>query len=117
MSISGDVQRIVRYCSEIQQSVSVWGCGTSSEGQALSNGVVIDLRSLNRVINITDDYIEVEAGIRYYSILGRQLFYSTLIRVGVAMAASVKNKKQLELQGRPNVSVGGLLSLGGITSE
>lgn len=59
----------LRYARRHGLKVAVRGAGHSTQGQAqVADGLVIDLRSLNRVLDLTPDSIWVEAGIQWRTV-------------------------------------------------
>jgi len=60
-----DVSKLLRYCNERRIHVSPWGAGTSLTGAVVTDGVLIDLSRLNRVLKVdtVNYYVHVEAGV------------------------------------------------------
>jgi glycolate oxidase len=60
-----DVSKLLRYCNEKRIPVSPWGAGTSLTGAVVTDGVLIDLSGLNRVLKVdtVNYYVHVEAGV------------------------------------------------------
>jgi FAD/FMN-containing dehydrogenase len=59
-----ELERVVAVSVRQRVPITVRGAGTGNYGQSvpLFGGVLIDLRRLDRIVSITDDVIEVEAG-------------------------------------------------------
>ncbi len=94
-----DVQEIVRFAAEHSLPVAMRGQGHSAFGQAQApEGIVIDSRSLKNVHEITDESVTVDAG-------------ATLRRV---CARTLPESVPLVLTDYLDLSVGGVLSVGGI---
>lgn len=96
----GDVARIVQYAHERNLPVAMRGRGHSAYGQTLvEGGVVIDSSSLDRVVGVSGNAIEVEAG----ASLG------TVVRAAfeAGLAPPVTS-------GCSMLSVGGWISVGGV---
>lgn len=66
-----EVSRIVQFAGRHSLSISARGSGHSQAGQSLSDGIPLDLRTLNQVIDIKGDAIEVQAGATWRSIVER----------------------------------------------
>ena len=86
-------QKIVKFASKNKISITARGGGTGLVGSAVGDGIIMDLRKLNK-ITLRDDYVIVEAGTQ-------------------------KGKLDLELQKKkkffgPNPSVGPYCTLGGM---
>lgn len=62
-----EIAAVVRVCSEYQIAIVPFGAGTSVEGHvvALKGGVCIDMKEMNRVVevNYSDMYVTVQAGV------------------------------------------------------
>lgn len=96
----GDVARLVQYAHEKTLPIAMRGRGHSAYGQTLvERGVVIDSSSLDKVVGISGNTIEVEAG----ASLG------TVVRAAfeAGLAAPV-------MSGCSMLSVGGWISVGGV---
>ena len=98
-----DVARMVRYAHAKRIPVVMRGRGHSAYGQTLSDGgIVIDSSTLNQVVQVTGNTIEIEAGASLGT-LSRAAFEAGL-RVPVMSGCSM-------------LSVGGWISVGGIAGE
>ena len=98
-----DVVRMVRYAHSKRLPVVMRGRGHSAYGQALAeHGIVIDSSTLNQVVGISGNTIEVEAGATLGT-LARAAFDAGL-RVPV-------------MSGCAMLSVGGWISVGGVAGE
>jgi glycolate oxidase len=64
---AAQVQKLVRYANQKKIPVIARGSGSGMSGQAvpISGGIVLDLKKLNRIleINLSDGYTRVEAGV------------------------------------------------------
>jgi cytokinin dehydrogenase len=96
-----DVTRMVRFCHQHGIRVAARGQGHTTLGQAqVQGGLVIDMRSLATIHAIEHDHAIVDAGVTW-----RQLLSETTAR---GLAPPV-------LTGFQGLSVGGTLSVGGIS--
>jgi len=69
-----DIVRMVRYANTHRIRVAMRGQGHSSYGQAqVEAGVVIDSRSLRRVLRVSDSEIDIEAGATWREVLAATL--------------------------------------------
>jgi FAD/FMN-containing dehydrogenase len=94
-----DIARIVRYANERELAVAMRGRGHARYGQALvQDGIVIDSRSLDAVLGVSGDTIDVRAGA------------SLAATVGAALAAGFALPVTTHCS---MLSVGGFLSAGG----
>lgn len=97
-----DVQKMVRFCAENGIKVAARGQGHTNFGQSLTQGgLIVDMGSLARVHSIRQSRADVDAGIRWNTLLSRT--------VAVGATPPV-------LTGYLGLSVGGTLSVGGISS-
>jgi FAD/FMN-containing dehydrogenase len=97
-----DIQKMVRFCRQQGISVSARGQGHTTNGQGLNEGgLVIDMGSLSTVHEIGPDYAVVDAGIKW----------NTLVTETVAQGLTPP-----VLTGYLGLSVGGTLSVGGISA-
>lgn len=98
----GDIAAIVRWCGDLGISVAARGTGHTCRGQSLvDGGVSIAMSSLRRVHRIDDGVMEVDAGIEW-----RQ----------VVRAAAEHGQRPPSLTGYLDLTVGGVLSVGGISA-
>jgi glycolate oxidase len=68
-----DVEKICKYCFSKNMPITGRGAGTGLLGQSLSSNVVMDFtKYMNKIIEIGDDYIEVQPGL-VKGILDREL--------------------------------------------
>ena len=96
---AGDVVTAVTFCRQEQIALATRGCAHSAGGQMMApGGLVIDMKSLDKVLEITDDYIDVEAGISWSAVLE------------ATMASGRTPPVVTDWLG---VSVGGTISMGG----
>ena len=59
-----DIKKAILHANKQNKTIHARGCGTSTAGQSLGNGLLIDFsRYMNKVININNNYIDVEPGI------------------------------------------------------
>jgi cytokinin dehydrogenase len=97
-----EIVRIVRFAQENQMPLAMRGQGHSAFGQAqVSQGIVIDSRSLRKIHNIdnNENSIVVDAGTTWRQVVEHTLMYKKQPKV---LAAYL------------DLSVGGVLSVGGI---
>lgn len=98
-----DIQKMVRFCRERGISVSARGQGHTTNGQGLNEGgLVIDMGTLARIHEIGADYVWVDAGVKW----------NTLVTATVA-----RGLRPPVLTGFLGLSVGGTLSVGGVSSS
>ena len=96
-----DVERMVRFCARHCIQVAARGQGHSTDGQSqVDAGLVIDMRTLNTVHEIGDGYAIVDAGSTWRNLLEHTLTSSQSPPV---------------LTGFIGLSIGGTLSMGGIS--
>lgn len=94
-----DVLRAIRFCREENIGLSSRGFAHSAGAQMqVRGGLVLDMKSMNRVLAVTDDHIEVEAGAGWDVVL---------------MAATERGRTPPIVTDWLKVSVGGTLSMGG----
>ena len=98
-----DVQAALRVAAETNTTVSLRGAGHSQSGQGLGTGLLLDMTSLNRIVDFqpSDRSIEVEAGITWRAVVDAS-FAQRLLPVALTHAV--------------DTTVGGTLSVGGIGS-
>ncbi|MEM4573789.1 MAG: FAD-linked oxidase C-terminal domain-containing protein [Candidatus Caldarchaeum sp.] len=60
-----DVSKVLRFCNERKISVTAWGAGSSLTGAAVSDGIILDVSNMNRILKIdtVNYYAHVEAGV------------------------------------------------------
>jgi FAD/FMN-containing dehydrogenase len=96
-----DIQEMVKYCRRNDIKVATRGQGHTTFGQSMANGgLVIDIGTLNRIHSIGADGADVEAGATW----------KTLVQQSVPLGWSPP-----VLTGYINLSIGGTLSVGGIS--
>jgi len=94
-----DVVRMVKFCNKHDIAVAARGQGHATNGQALVEaGLIIDLRTLNRILEVGEGYAVVEGGTTWRAVLEQTLLTSQTPPV---------------LTGYIGLSVGGTLSMGG----
>ncbi len=97
-----DIQRMIRFCRGKGIAVSARGQGHTTDGQGLNaGGLVIDMSSLATIHEITQDHAVVDAGVKW----------NTLVTQTVAQGLTPP-----VLTGYLGLSVGGTLSVGGISA-
>jgi FAD/FMN-containing dehydrogenase len=97
-----DIQRMIRYCRRYNIEVAVRGQAHTTHGQALSSGLVIENGSLNRIHSLGRHGADVDAGVRWKDLL---------------IAAGARGLTPPVLTGYTNLSVGGTLSVGGVSGR
>ncbi len=96
-----DVQKMVRFCRRRRIKVAARGQGHTTFGQSMTEGgLVVDMRSLNQIHSIGPDGADVDAGCTW----------RTLVETSVPMGYSPP-----VLTGFIDLSIGGTLSVGGIS--
>ena len=96
---SDDIATLMRWAAERGLKVSARGQGHSTYGRSLTDGIVVDMRELNRIGEIETDRVVVEAGATWQSVLD-----ATLAR---GLTPPV-------LTNYLGLSVGGTIAIGGI---
>ncbi|TAI62819.1 FAD-binding protein [Bradyrhizobium sp. Leo170] len=96
---SEDIATVMRWAAERGLKVAARGQGHSTYGRSLTDGIVVDMRGLNRIGDVEADRIVVEAGATWQSVLD-----ATLAR-GLTPAV---------LTNYLGLSVGGTIAIGGI---
>lgn len=97
-----DIQKMVRFCRRHRIDVAARGQGHTTYGQAqVEGGLVVDMGTLNTIHSIDDTSAELDAGATW-----RQLIETT-VPMGLTVPA---------LTGYINLSIGGTLSVGGISA-
>ena len=96
---SDDVVAAVRFCAREGVPLAARGCAHSAGGQMMvADGLVLDMKSMDAILAVTDDWIEVEAGIAWSEVL---------------RAAIARGRTPPVVTDWLSVSVGGTLSMGG----
>lgn len=98
-STSGDMAAAFRHCQDHGVEFAVRGTAHSTNGQALTEGVVIDLATLNRIGSVTPTQVVVGAGACWRDVLAETL--------PLGLTPPV-------LTDYLGLSVGGTLSVGGL---
>jgi len=97
-----DIQKMVRFCRRHEIKVACRGQGHTTFGQSqVAGGLVIDMGSLNQIHSITSTRADIDAGTTW----------KDLVLASVPMGL-----KPPVLTGYINLSVGGTLSVGGVSS-
>ncbi|WP_433544722.1 FAD-binding protein [Streptomyces sp. CA-294286] len=96
-----DISTMIRFCREHRIAVSPRGAAHTTYGQALSDGLVIENRSLRRIHALGRNTAEVDAGIHW---------------MDLAKAAFAQSPRATPpvLTGYTGLTVGGTLSVGGV---
>ncbi|MDX6263796.1 MAG: cytokinin dehydrogenase [Kribbellaceae bacterium] len=94
-----DIQETVRRCAREGIPVAARGLANTTDGQGLTDGVLIDMTALNTIHEIGDDYAVVDAGVDWLQLTN---------------AAHARNLTPPALTGFLGLSLGGTLSLGGV---
>jgi FAD/FMN-containing dehydrogenase len=97
-----DIQRMIRYCRRYDLKVATRGQAHTMFGQSLSPGLVIESGSLNRIHSIGPEGADVDAGARWKDLL--------IASFDHGLTPSV-------LTGYTNLSIGGTLSVGGMSGR
>lgn len=96
-----DIQKMVRFCARLGIFVAARGQGHTTFGQALARGgLVIDMGPISTVHSIKAKSADVGAGLKWHDLL-TQTF--------------ARNLKPPSLTGFLNLSIGGTLSVGGVS--
>jgi len=96
-----DIQKMIRYCRRHDIKVAVRGQGHTTFGQSTAlGGLVIDMATINTVHSITSSQVDVDAGITW----------KQLVETAVPLGATCP-----VLTGYIGLSIGGTLSVGGIS--
>ncbi|WP_084144835.1 FAD-binding protein [Amycolatopsis jejuensis] len=96
-----DVAAMIRFCRDRGITVSARGRASTTFGQTLSEGLIIDTRSLDRIHSIGPSTAEVGAGVRWKDL------------IAVAFGSSPRLTPPV-ITGYTSLSVGGTLSVGGV---
>jgi FAD/FMN-containing dehydrogenase len=97
-----DIQRLIRFCRRHHLEVATRGQAHTMFGQSLSAGLVIENGTLNTIHSIGPDGAEVDAGVRWKDLI---------------IAACAQGLTPPVITGYTNLSVGGTLSVGGISGR
>jgi FAD/FMN-containing dehydrogenase len=97
-----DIQRMIRYCRRYDLEIAVRGQGHTMHGQSLSSGLVIENGSLNRIHALSRQGADVDAGVRWKYLV---------------IAAAARGLTPPVLTGYTNLSIGGTLSVGGVSGR
>jgi cytokinin dehydrogenase len=97
-----DIQKMIVYCRRFDLKVATRGQAHTTFGQALSPGLVIENGSLNRIHSIGPDGADVDAGVRWKDLI---------------LAAYDEGLTPPVITGYTNLSIGGTLSVGGISGR
>ena len=97
-----DVQRMVAFCAARAINVAARGQAHSTHGQALSDGLAINMQSLRTVHEMRGDRVVVDAGITWHD-----LVEATVAR-GLTPPVTT---------GYTRLTLGGTLSMGGVSSN
>jgi FAD/FMN-containing dehydrogenase len=95
-----DIQRMIRFCRQHRIRVAARGQGHTTHGQGLTTGLIIELGVLNTIHSIGPDGADVDAGVTW----------KDLVTASVAQGLTPP-----VLTGYTQLSVGGTLSVGGIS--
>jgi FAD/FMN-containing dehydrogenase len=96
-----DIQEMMRFCKKHRISVAARGQGHSTFGQGLAkNGLVINMSSLNTIHSISSDCADVDAGVTWKDLV------TETVQFGLTPPG---------LTGYTKLSIGGTLSVGGVT--
>ncbi|MFF3544720.1 FAD-binding protein [Streptomyces platensis] len=96
-----DVAAMIRFCRAHGISVSVRGRASTTFGQSLSDGLVIDSRTLDRVYSLGPGTAEVDAGVLWKDLITAAYEHSPRLTPPAITAYT-------------SLSVGGTLSVGGL---
>ncbi|MFI5710377.1 FAD-binding protein [Kribbella sp. NPDC051620] len=94
-----DIQEIVKRCAQEGIPVAARGLANTTDGQGLTDGVLIDMTALNTIHEIGENYAVVDAGVDWLQLLN---------------AAHARGLTPPALTGFLGLSLGGTLSLGGV---
>ena len=97
-----DISRMIHYCRRHQLKVATRGQAHTLHGQSLSPGVVIENASLGQIHSIGPDGADVDAGVRWKDLI---------------IAAYQHGLTPPVITGYTNLSIGGTLSVGGISAR
>ncbi|WP_051794446.1 FAD-binding protein [Kibdelosporangium aridum] len=96
-----DIEKMIQFCRRHRIKVATRGRGHSTHGQGLVAGLLIDSRSLARIHSIGPDHADVDAGATW---------------LDLTRAAYAKQLTPPVLTGYIGLSIGGVLSMGGVSS-
>ena len=97
-----DISKMIHYCRRHNLKVSTQGQAHTMHGQSLSPGLVIENASLGQIHSIGPDGAEVDAGVRWKDLI---------------IAAYAQGLTPPVITGYTNLSIGGTLSVGGISAR
>ncbi|WP_327112485.1 cytochrome P450 [Nocardia sp. NBC_01730] len=103
-----DVVRMIQYCRAQNIQVAPRGTAHTSFGQCLVNGLAIDMRSLDQVLDVSKDprtgtaSIDVQGGALWQDVVDVGFAHGLRVRTGVPAVV--------------RLTVGGVLSVGGIST-
>jgi len=96
-----DIQKMVQFCRRHGIKIAPRGEGHTTDGQSqVAGGLVIDMRAMNKIHTIGRRTVEVDAGVRW----------STLLEATTPLGLSPP-----ALTGYLNLTIGGVLSVGGVS--
>ena len=97
-----DIQKMVRYCRRRQIKIAARGQGHTTFGQSqVEGGLVIDMRAMNKIHSIGRHSADVDAGVTW----------KTLVNASVPLGVTPP-----ALTGYINLTLGGTLSVGGVSA-
>jgi cytokinin dehydrogenase len=106
-----DIQRMLRFCSQRGIAVAARGQGHTTFGQSqASGGLVIDMRALGTIHSIEPETIEGDVVQGARAVVDAGVTWKTLVTATLAQGL-----RPPALTGYTNLSVGGTLSVGGIS--
>jgi cytokinin dehydrogenase len=94
-----DVARVVKFAASHSLTVATRGGGHSQTGQSLSDQIVLDMTSLNQVVNVREDAATVQGGIKWRALVEH---------------LATQNLSPPVLTNNLDVTVGGTLSMAGL---
>jgi len=98
-----DIQRMLRFCKQRRIQVAARGQGHTTFGQAqVAGGLVIDMATLNQIHSISADEAVIDAGATWRALVD---------------VSAPSNIMPPVLTGYINLSIGGTLSVGGVSTS
>ena len=94
-----DVARVVKFAARNSLPISTRGAGHSQSGQSLSEQIVLDMTSLNKLAHLTEDAVTVQAGVTWRALVDH---------------LAPQRLSPPVLTNNLDVTVGGTLSTGGL---
>lgn len=96
-----DVAKVIQFASRHSLHITARGAGHSQSGQSLSDGILLDMRSLERIVHIDTErsMVQCQAGVTWRALLAQ------LLPLGLSPPVLTNNL---------DVTVGGTLSTAGI---